>query len=639
MSESDNTPPTGAEDAQAAPKKKTTRKKVAAKKTAAKKTAAKKTTTKKTAAKKTTAKKTTRKKAATKKVASEAPAEPTPAPKATSTDESPKRDIKPAAEKPAPEKTAPPKESTPPAQPAANTPAPQSAPTEEPSKPKVTRESISRRPRRDNRERTDDQDERGERNERNDRRGGRRNDRDRDREPSDSNDEQGERSDRNDRRGGRRNDRRGGRNNRDRNRRGGRNNRRGRRNDNDQPDVDTDHDFDEIDDDPNVKPGFRDRKRNREQLKLDTARPCEGFLEISTKGFGFLRTRQSGFQPSPSDVFVLPDTVRHFGLRQGMMIIGEACDGPRGPQMTDVKSVNGRSPEAFKALSYFEELTAINPDRRFVLETTPDRYTTRVIDMMTPIGRGQRGLIVAPPRAGKTTLLQHIAEAISENYEDVHLMTLLIDERPEEVTALTRSLPNAEVFASSNDNDARSHMRVAEFAIERAKRLVEEGRDVFILLDSITRLGRAFNNAKRGKGRSMSGGVDIRALEIPRKLFAAARNTREAGSLTIIATALIETGSRADDLIFQEFKGTGNMELVLDRKIAQKYVYPAVDIFRSGTRREELLLPPHQLAKISLIRRGLSGHKPIEAIERLLTFLERFPNNAQMLMEIKAQGY
>ena len=435
----------------------------------------------------------------------------------------------------------------------------------------------------------------------------------------------------------RRDDRNG---NRNRRRRGGRNRRGRNRNDNgDQQNDRFNDEDDELDDDPNVKIGFRDRKRNRTKVNTDNPVPCEGLIELSSKGFGFLRSRANNFQQTKSDVFVLPDTVRHFGLREGMFIVGEACDGQRGPQMTDIKSVNGREPGSLKGLSYFEELTAINPDKRYGLETVPDRFTTRVIDMMTPIGRGQRGLIVAPPRAGKTTLLQHIAEGISTNYEDVHLMTLLIDERPEEVTALTRSLPNAEVFASSNDNDAKNHMRIAEMAIERAKRLVEEGRDVFILLDSITRLGRAYNHSVKGKGRSMSGGIDVRALEIPRKLFAAARNTREAGSLTIIGTALIETGSRADDLIFQEFKGTGNMELVLDRAIAQKYVYPAIDIFRSGTRREELLLPPHQLTKISLIRRGLSGHKPIEAIERLLSFLERFPTNAQMLMEIKAQGY
>jgi len=391
--------------------------------------------------------------------------------------------------------------------------------------------------------------------------------------------------------------------------------------------------------DEEARPGFRDRKRGKMRTLLGPPAPCDGILELSQKGFGFLRRKELNFRQTTKDVFVLPDTVRHFGLREGMHLEGEACNGPRGPQLTDLFKVNGRPPGSQKGLAFFEELTAINPNKRYLLETKPDRFTTRVIDMLTPVGRGQRGLIVSPPRTGKTTLLHHIAEAISENYEDVHLMMLLVDERPEEVTELTRALPKAEILASSNDNDVWSHIRIAEFGIQRAKRLVEEGRDVFILLDSITRLARAYNNSMRGKGRTMSGGVDARALEMPRRLFAAARNTREAGSLTIIGTALIETNSKADELIFQEFKGTGNMELVLDRKLSEQYVYPAVNLFKSGTRREELLLPAHQLKKIHLIRRGLAGHKPIEAMERLLHFLRMFPNNAQMLIEIKAQGY
>ncbi len=391
--------------------------------------------------------------------------------------------------------------------------------------------------------------------------------------------------------------------------------------------------------DEEARPGFRDRKRGKTRTLLGQPAPCDGILELSQKGFGFLRRKELNFRQTAKDVFVLPDTVRHFGLREGMHLEGEACNGPRGPQLTDLVKVNGRPPGSQKGLAFFEELTAINPNKRYVLETKPDRFTTRVIDMLTPVGRGQRGLIVSPPRSGKTTLLHHIAEAISENYEDVHLMMLLVDERPEEVTELTRALPKAEILASSNDNDVWSHIRIAEFGIQRAKRLVEEGRDVFILLDSITRLARAYNNSMRGKGRTMSGGVDARALEMPRRLFAAARNTREAGSLTIVGTALIETNSKADELIFQEFKGTGNMELVLDRKLSEQYVYPAVNLFKSGTRREELLLPPHQLKKIHLIRRGLAGHKPIEAMERLLHFLRMFPSNAQMLIEIKAQGY
>lgn len=387
------------------------------------------------------------------------------------------------------------------------------------------------------------------------------------------------------------------------------------------------------------RPGFRDRKRGKKNGLSGDPVPCSGILEVSPKGFGFLRRKELCFRQTTRDVFVLPDTVRHFGLREGMLVEGEAKNGPRGPQMTEIFRVNGREPGSHKGLPFFEELTAINPQKRFLLETTPDKHTTRVIDMFTPVGKGQRGLIVAPPRTGKTTLLHDIAEAISNNYEDVHLMLMLIDERPEEVTELSRALPNAEILASSNDNDVWAHLRIAEFGIQRAKRLVEEGRDVFILLDSITRLARAYNNAMTGKGRTMSGGVDARALEMPRRLFAAARNTREAGSLTIIGTALIETNSKADELIFQEFKGTGNMEIVLERKMAEQYVYPAVNIFKSGTRREELLLPPHQLKKIHLIRRGLAGHKPIEAMDRMLHFLRNFQSNAQMLIEIKAKGY
>ncbi len=318
-----------------------------------------------------------------------------------------------------------------------------------------------------------------------------------------------------------------------------------------------------------------------------------------------------------------------------MWVKAEARMGNRGPQLTQLLDINGLKPDAYKSLPWFEELRAVNPNKRIILETTATQTTTRVIDLMAPIGRGQRGLIVAPPRTGKTTLLQHIAEAVITNQPKMKVIVLLVDERPEEVTELTRALPKAEIMASSNDMDVKAHCRIAQLAIERAKRLVEAGEHVFILLDSITRLARAFNNAMRGGGRTGSGGLDVRAMEVPRRLFAAARNTRAAGSLTIIATALIETNSRMDDIIFQEFKGTGNMELVLDRKIAEQYIFPAVDIAKSGTRREELLLPPHQLEKIHLIRRGLSGHKPIEAIERMLSLIEKFPSNAQMLTEIR----
>jgi transcription termination factor Rho len=369
---------------------------------------------------------------------------------------------------------------------------------------------------------------------------------------------------------------------------------------------------------------------------LGPPEPAEGVLELSPKGYGFLRQRDRAYSQHPQDCFVAPEFIRKYGLREGMAIKGEQRKGHRGPQLTDVSEVNKRAPEAMRDLPLFEELKAINPNKRIQLETVPTRLTTRVIDMITPVGRGQRGLIVAPPRAGKTTLLQHTAEAIVQNHPQMHLMILLVDERPEEVTEFRRAIPQAEIYASSNDSDIKSHIRIAQFAIERAKRLVECGEHVFMLMDSITRMARAFNNAKQG-GATMSGGMGVGALEIPRRLFAAARNTRTAGSLTILATALIETGSRMDDLIFQEFKGTGNMELVLDRKIAEQFFYPAVNIFKSGTRREELLLPAFQLEKIHMLRRGLAGHKPIDAIQRVLGLLERFPNNAQMLVELPSK--
>jgi len=347
-----------------------------------------------------------------------------------------------------------------------------------------------------------------------------------------------------------------------------------------------------------------------------------------------LRDPKRNYTQSPQDIFVTPEVVRKHALRDGLWIKGEIRRGSRGPQLFKLTQINGENPDNYRNLPVFEELTSINPLERVRLETVPDRYTTRVMDLMTPIGKGQRGLIVAPPRTGKTTLLQHIANAVVKNHPEMKLIILLVDERPEEVTEIRRTVPQADIMASSNDSDIKSHTRIAQLAIERAKRLVEAGKDVFVLMDSLTRIGRAFNNAMSGGGRTMSGGMDSRAMEIPRKLFAAARNTEEAGSLTIMATALIETGSKMDELIFQEFKGTGNMEMVLDRQISDQRIYPAIDIFKSGTRREELLLAVNDLEKINTIRRGLAGHRPPEAIERLLSFLKKFPTNAQMLREI-----
>ncbi len=379
-------------------------------------------------------------------------------------------------------------------------------------------------------------------------------------------------------------------------------------------------------------------QEDRRPVGLDGPKiETNGILELAIKGFGFLRMPKKNFEQARDDVFVSPELIRKYNLRQGQWLHGLYQNGSRGAQLVELTTINDLEPEASAKLPHFDELKAINPTRRISFETTPERYTTRVIDIMAPVGRGQRGLIVSPPRSGKTTLLLHMAEAIREKYDEaIHLMVVLVDERPEEVTEFRRALPGAEIFASSNDEQARNHCRIAELAIERAKRLVESGKDVFLLMDSITRLARAYNGNMNNRGRGTgSGGITIGALEIPRRLFAAARNTRGGGSLTILATALIQTNSRADEAIFMEFKGTGNMELVLDRKIAENYIYPAVDIFKSGTRREEILLADHMLHKIHLIRRGLSGHRPAEAMERLLFFLKKFPNNPQMLMEIK----
>lgn len=363
----------------------------------------------------------------------------------------------------------------------------------------------------------------------------------------------------------------------------------------------------------------------------------EGLLELGPKGSGFLRSLKKSFEIFKDDAFVGAPLINRFGLRAGVVVKGFTQMGPRGPQLMEITSVNDAAPEEARRLPHFEELTAVNPTKRIPFENDQNRFTTRVLDIIAPVGRGQRGLIVSPPRSGKTTLMLHIAESVRHREDDnLHLIILLVDERPEEVTEFKRALPGAEIFASSNDEHPRNHCRIAELTIERAKRLVEAGKHVFLLMDSITRLARAYNNTGSTQGRGIgSGGVTVGALEVPRRLFAAARNTRGAGSLTILATALIQTNSRADEAIFQEFKGTGNMEIVLDRKIAENYIYPAVDIFKSGTRREELLLPEHMLHKIHLIRRGLSGHKPLEAMERLTYFLKKFPSNAQMLLEIK----
>jgi len=357
-----------------------------------------------------------------------------------------------------------------------------------------------------------------------------------------------------------------------------------------------------------------------------------GILEVGEKGFGFLRNPARSFQISPNDIYVSPDVIRKFKLRPGLEIEGRAVPPKKGsPQLAEIFKINSHPPEKWTSLKKFDDLTSVNPNEPYLLETVPDRITTRVIDIVAPIGKGTRGLIVAAPRTGKTTLLHHIADAVLTNHPDVHTMVVLVDERPEETTDFRRSVKGGEVIASTNDQTIEEHVRTAKMAIERAKRLVEFGRDVFIVLDSITRLARAFNNYIGSTGRTMTGGLDARAMEQPRRIFASARKAEEGGSLTIIATALVETGSRMDELIFQEFKGTGNSELVLDRKVAEQRYWPAVDINASGTRREELLLPPKDLEAITRLRRALSGAPPVEAIQRLLTGLSKFKTNKEFL--------
>ena len=360
-----------------------------------------------------------------------------------------------------------------------------------------------------------------------------------------------------------------------------------------------------------------------------------GYLEISEKGFGFLRTAENHFHPKPSDIFVTPDTIKRSFLREGSLVEGPTQPPHRGnsPQLKAVERVNGMAFEDYTKAVRFENLTTIDPIEKFRLETSPDLVETRVIDLVTPIGKGTRGLIVAPPRTGKTTVLKQIANAITANHPEVYVLVLLIDERPEEVTDFQRSV-KAEVVASSNDQDLETHVRLSRFMIERCRRMVESGKDVFVLLDSITRVARAYNSVHGGSGRTMTGGVDARALEIPRKMFASARKIEEGGSLTILATALVDTGSRMDELIFQEFKGTGNMELILDRKLSDRRLFPAIDIPKSGTRKEEKLFPKHQIDAVRKLRRMMVDLNPVEAMETLVAALKKHKTNDELLTKL-----
>jgi transcription termination factor Rho len=360
----------------------------------------------------------------------------------------------------------------------------------------------------------------------------------------------------------------------------------------------------------------------------------EGVLEILPDGFGFLRAPDYNYLPGPDDIYVSPSQIRRFNLRTGDVTAGQIRppkDNERYFALLKVEAINYEDPELARDKILFDNLTPLYPNQRIGLETDDSKnYSVRIMDLLTPIGNGQRGLIVSPPRSGKTMLLQNIANSVAKNYKDIILIVLLIDERPEEVTDMQRSV-KAEVISSTFDEPAQRHIQVAEMVIEKAKRLVEHKRDVVILLDSITRLARAYNTVVPPSGKILSGGVDSNALHRPKRFFGAARNIEEGGSLTIMATALVDTGSRMDEVIFEEFKGTGNMEIHLDRKLSDKRIFPAIDINRSGTRKEELLLSPDELNRVWILRKLLAPLTPVDSMEFLLDKMEGTKNNAEFL--------
>ncbi|MCP4786138.1 MAG: transcription termination factor Rho [Fuerstiella sp.] len=365
--------------------------------------------------------------------------------------------------------------------------------------------------------------------------------------------------------------------------------------------------------------------------------PFEGILEMHPKGYGFLRDPKKNYAAEDANPFVSSSVVEKYRLREGVMVKGEVGAGTRnqGPRLQEVELIDGFTPEEYENIKNFDELTPINPFEQIKLEIGPRPVTMRVMDLLCPIGKGQRALLVAPPRTGKTMLLQDIANSVTKNHPEIHLIVLLIDERPEEVTEMTRSV-EGEVIASSLDNDVESHVRIAQLIIERGKRLAEEGQDVFILLDSITRLARAFNKWVNPSGRTGRGGLDIRALDVPKKLFGTARRFDEGGSLTVVGTALIDTNNGMDEAIFQEFKGTGNMEMQLSRDLADRRIWPSIDISRSGTRREEKILDPETLEGVTMLRRSLISLSPVDAMEQLTKTMEKFPSNEEFLSRIQA---
>jgi transcription termination factor Rho len=363
----------------------------------------------------------------------------------------------------------------------------------------------------------------------------------------------------------------------------------------------------------------------------------EGVLEVLPEGFGFLRSQSFNYLPCPEDIYVSPSQIRRFDLQTGNLIAGQIRppkDKERFFALLKVEAVDQEEPDKAKDKTHFDNLTPLFPNRRFILETSPDELSTRVLDLVCPIGKGSRGLIVAPPRTGKTVLMQKLANAILKNNPESYLFILLIDERPEEVTDMERSCRGAEVISSTFDEPPERHVQVAEMVIEKAKRMIEHKRDVVILLDSITRLARAYNTVQPHSGKILSGGVDANALHKPKRFFGAARNIEEGGSLSIIATALVDTGSRMDEVIFEEFKGTGNMEVHLDRALVDRRIFPSINIERSGTRKEELLYHPDEYSRVVILRRALTGVPPVEAMELVLNKLKKTGSNIEFLLSM-----
>jgi transcription termination factor Rho len=377
----------------------------------------------------------------------------------------------------------------------------------------------------------------------------------------------------------------------------------------------------------------------RHQIERGAVVRGSGTLEVLPDGYGFLRSVAHNYLASPEDIYVSPSQIRRLGLRTGLVVEGPIrlpVEGQENFALMQVDAINSIAPEERTAGTNFEDLTPLHPNRRLVLEAEPEEFAMRVVDLVTPIGKGQRGLIVSPPRAGKTILLQKIALSIRRNHPECYLIVLLVDERPEEVTDMVRTVsgPTSEVVASTFDEPSSEHVHVSDIALEKAKRMVEHGQDVVILLDSITRLARAHNTEAPSGGKLLSGGLDTNAMQKPKRFFGAARSTEEGGSLTILATALIDTGSRMDEVIFEEFKGTGNMELHLDRRLVDKRVWPAIDINRSGTRKEELLLHPSEMDRVRALRRVLADMHPVESMELLTTRLRKTKSNAEFLMSM-----